>query len=143
MRSLTGWVYRETGFRVFRDSFLTTSKGPLHVSTPVLTTKGWKQQGDLEVGDFVFALDGSPAEVIAVSEVFHDKECYKLTFGDGTEIVASGDHRWYTEQRVGCRGMGKFSVDRSEFELEGWRTTEEIFNTQSKQLSKHLSLIHI
>ena len=35
-------------------------------------------------------------KVKALSPVFHDHECYRVRFDDGTEIVADAQHRWET-----------------------------------------------
>lgn len=66
----------------------------LHMDTPVLTTLGWKRHGDLMPGDFVFAPDGSPVEIIAVKRFQQPSECYKVSFRAGAEIIAAGDHLW-------------------------------------------------
>ena len=43
--------------------------GPQHgkllpVNTPILTTKGWKNHGDLCIGDYLFGHDGKPKMVL-------------------------------------------------------------------------------
>lgn len=79
---------------------LTGSEGlgkALALDTPVLTTEGWATQGALQVGDHVFAPDGKPTRVVAVTDVMHDRPCYRLTFSNGEQIVADEQHQWLTE----------------------------------------------
>lgn len=78
----------------------------LDLAEPILTTSGWKTMGTVEVGDVVYAEDGSQTPISGVSPVFLDSPCYELTFADGSTIVASDDHRWhvwdnYAGQREG------------------------------------------
>jgi phage terminase large subunit len=64
-----------------------------NVAEHILTLKGMSTMGELEVGDFVFAPDGTPTEVLGVSDV-HYRPCFKITFSDGQEIIADDEHRW-------------------------------------------------
>ena len=66
----------------------------LDVDTPLLTVDGWKTMGTVEVGDEVYAEDGTPTRVTHVSQVFDDKPCFEVEFSDGATLVASEDHRW-------------------------------------------------
>ena len=67
-----------------------------HVNTSVLTLYGVKRLGEIEVGDVVFDENGQRCNVIAVSEVMHGRPCYKLTFDDGSTIIADEQHQWIT-----------------------------------------------
>ncbi len=68
----------------------------LDLDTPVLTTRGWSTMGALTVGDRVFHPDGTPTEVIAATDVMHDRPCYRVRFSDGAEMIADADHQWAT-----------------------------------------------
>jgi phage terminase large subunit-like protein len=68
----------------------------LALDTPVPTPTGWRQMRDIRAGDLVFGSDGKPARVTFVSPVHVGLRCWRLTFADGTEIVADQDHRWVT-----------------------------------------------
>lgn len=68
----------------------------LGVNTPILTARGFKTMGDMEVGDQVFDENGLKCNVVAVSEVFYDHECYELTFDTGEKVIAGADHQWAT-----------------------------------------------
>lgn len=61
--------------------------------TLIPTPTGFKLMGDLQVGDYVFASDGTATQVVAIP--FKDvDECYRITFDDGSQVVASKNHRW-------------------------------------------------
>ena len=68
----------------------------LALDTPIPTPFGWKTMEDLQIGDKVFDENGNTCNVIDVSPVFTDHICYKLTFDDGTEMIAGEDHQWLT-----------------------------------------------
>lgn len=65
----------------------------LPIDTPILTTKGWKNHGDLRPGDYVFGDDGKPKKVICNfgSYKWHTK---KMSFADGISIVSAYEHLW-------------------------------------------------
>jgi len=63
--------------------------------TPLLTTKGWKTVGEVEVGEYIFDENGKPTEVI---KTFDDtpKKAYRLHFSDGSHIDCCDEHQWVT-----------------------------------------------
>ena len=69
----------------------------LALDTPVPTPDGWKNHGDLAVGDVVFDHAGQPCRVTARSEVWLDRDCYRMVFSDGTSIVSSAEHEWIVQ----------------------------------------------
>lgn len=73
----------------------------LPVETPVLTTWGWKNHGDLVPGDYVFGPDGLPKRVLGVTPKRVDP-CSEVEFADGARITASDGHLWPIE-RDECR----------------------------------------
>ena len=68
----------------------------LALDTPIPTPNGWTTMGDLTVGQFVFDADGKPTRVLAATDVMLDRECFRVTFSDGSSIIADGDHLWET-----------------------------------------------
>jgi phage terminase large subunit GpA-like protein len=66
----------------------------LDVSTPILTSTGWKTMGGLRVGDTIFAPDGTPTEITFATEFMYGRDCYEVSFDDGSSIVADADHQW-------------------------------------------------
>jgi predicted phage terminase large subunit-like protein len=65
----------------------------LEVTTPVLTTKGWKEHGKLEVGDYVYSDTGKPVKVTEVHPI-HKHASMVVKTASGDEIVASERHLW-------------------------------------------------
>jgi hypothetical protein len=77
---------RPDGRRQYQRSLLAIPRKngkALALDTPLLTTDGWKTMGSVKVGDQVFHTSGRPVTVIAVSEVMHDRPCYRVGFAQG------------------------------------------------------------
>jgi phage terminase large subunit-like protein len=68
----------------------------LYNGSMIPTPDGWTAVANLRPGDFVFGADGKPTLVLAVSDVMLNRECWRLTFDDGNQIVADAEHRWLT-----------------------------------------------
>jgi phage terminase large subunit GpA-like protein len=66
----------------------------LAVDTPIPTPDGWKSMADLRVGDIVFDESGKNCYVTFITPIMQDRECFRLGFSDGSEIVADSQHRW-------------------------------------------------
>ena len=60
---------------------------------PVLTADGWKPIGQMTVRDRVVGMDGRLYPVLGVYPQ-GARPMYKVTFSDGTEVRADGDHLW-------------------------------------------------
>jgi N12 class adenine-specific DNA methylase len=61
----------------------------------VLTPDGWRLMGDLAVGDFVIAGDGSPTRVEGVFPQ-GEKDIFRITFSDGASTQCCDEHLWLT-----------------------------------------------
>ncbi|MBM7847090.1 replicative DNA helicase [Arthrobacter roseus] len=102
----------------------------LALDTPVPTPTGWTTMGDITPGQEVLAMDGTPTRVTAATDSMADRLCYKVTFDDGSTIVADAEHQWLTDDRASRKSKQAASVNVS----RGWnqrmfaavRTTEEI-----------------
>lgn len=80
----------------------------------------WKQAGEVEVGEQIIALDEHPPEpgkerrlrTATVTATHRSvQKAYRLTFGDGTSVICSGNHRWFSaSQGAGdsCRWRSLF-----------------------------------
>ena len=66
----------------------------LDVETPIPTLNGWKQMGELVVGDAVFDEQGKPTHVTAAFDVMHNRPCYEVVFSDGSSLIADAEHEW-------------------------------------------------
>ena len=90
-------------------------KGPhglgklLLVSEPIPTPGGWTTMGELKEGDLVFNEKGQP---VRVSEAHEPRwhPCYRMTFSDGTSMVAGKEHLWSAID-VGARKKGPKTRD--------------------------------
>ena len=67
-------------------------------NTPVLTTKGWKNHGDLQIGDYVFNHQGLPVKVVNVLPKTTNYD-YRVKFSNGEEIIAHYNHEWVIYDR--------------------------------------------
>lgn len=81
----------------------------LALDTLLPTPNGWRYMAEIEPGDFVFDETGAPTKVVAESGVLHPGECFKLTFSDGSSVVASGTHEWVT-----CTHESRASASRAQ-----------------------------
>lgn len=78
----------------------------LDVDTPILTPGGFVRMGDLAAGDTVYDDRGEPCRVTGTSQVMHSRQCYLVTFDDGSAVVADAGHLWTTStalQRTNAR----------------------------------------
>lgn len=66
-------------------------------ATPIMTPRGWRQHGDLVVGDEVFGPDGVPTQVVAVSP--RAPADHEVDFSTGETIKCNGDHLWRVYDR--------------------------------------------
>lgn len=91
----------------------------LSLDTPIPTPNGWTDMGSLKDGDTVYGINGEPCNVIKAHAIRHNRQCYKVTFDSGEEIIADGDHLWETQTYEDRRRKVNNRV----------RTTKEILNT--------------
>jgi len=95
----------------------------LPIDTPILTTKGWVNHGDLIPGDFVYGQDGKPKKVIANSGSYKWK-VVNMTFQDGKTIKCANEHLWNIKVEYDDR------KGRRELICE----TKDIFNKKHRRL---------
>lgn len=69
----------------------------LDVNTPIMTTWGWKNHGDLRPGDFIYGADGLPKRVTA-NMPHVEEESYWVEFDDGAAVVAGAGHLWEVDR---------------------------------------------
>lgn len=58
--------------------------------------------GDVKVGDTVFDEQGQPCRVTFATEIMENRDCYRIVFSEGSEIIADADHLWsvqFTEKK--------------------------------------------
>ncbi len=105
----------------------------LSLDTPLPTPTGWTTMGEVAVGDELIGADGKPTRVVALTDVMHGRPCYRVTFSDGTEIVADEAHQWLTETRASRKSAQAAAVQYNRYKNQGTfaavRTTREIAET--------------
>ena len=137
-----------------------TGKGKaLDINTKIITPTGWTTMGEIKPGDVVFGDDGNPCNVVAVSGIMENHECYELEFSTGEKVIADAGHLWKvyncseratrlkrtdeyrTKERNSRKSKGKglrpWMVKRNQEMVHktkepaepGIRTTEDIFKT--------------
>ena len=75
----------------------------LALDTPIPTPQGWTTMGQITVGDEVFDENGRVCHVLAATETMAERECYRVWFDDGTDIVADAEHQWLTRTQKARR----------------------------------------
>jgi len=76
----------------------------LALDTPLPTPTGWTTMGEVQVGDQLLGSDGHATTVVAATDVLVERPCFRVTFSDGTTIVADAEHQWLTHTRAERRG---------------------------------------
>lgn len=103
---LVAWWYSvdKSGRWLFRRGQVVLPKGSgkaLALDTPIPTPTGWTTMGTLRPGDLVFDENGNPTRVLAATDVMHGRPCYRVSFNDGSSIVADAEHEWPMDRFVG------------------------------------------
>lgn len=86
----------------FKTGMLTVVTGvPSHgkalsLDTPIPTPNGWTTMGDIKIGDELFDENGNICKVTFVTPIQYNRNCYKITFSDRSEIICDEDHLWVT-----------------------------------------------
>ena len=73
----------------------------LALDTPLPTPSGWTTMGEVAVGDQLLDAEGNPTRVVAATRAMLRRPCYRLTFSDGSDIVADWQHQWVTRAGAG------------------------------------------
>jgi hypothetical protein len=73
---------------------ISTSAGKAQpLTSKILTPNGWKQMGEIEVGNQVISADGSVAKVVGIFPQ-GKKRMFRVTFADGRTAEACPEHLW-------------------------------------------------
>lgn len=81
----------------------------LALDTPLPTPTGWTTMGHVQVGDELFAADGTRCKVTGKSTV-RQVLCSRIIFDDTSEIVADDDHRWSVSTNTGRAGSRRYQT---------------------------------
>jgi len=72
----------------------------LALDTLLPTPTGWTTMAAVQVGDVLLSSLGAPCVVTEVSDV-HQRDCYRVTFDDGSSVVCDDEHLWLTDSGAG------------------------------------------
>jgi len=98
----------------------------LALDTPLPTPSGWTTMGDVSDGDLLIDQNGRSTKVLSVSEI-ENRESFRITFSDGSEIVASDDHGW---NAIDLRHRPRNIVDwRTKWDNACFVKTIDMFNS--------------
>ena len=103
IRDLFG-ILKPNGYRQFTTAYVEIPKKQgkqLALDTKIPTPEGFTTMGGLQIGDTIFDENGRPCHVVAKSEVDETEQAYRLTFRDGSSIVAGEQHLWDVEYIIG------------------------------------------
>lgn len=95
----------------------------LPLDTPILTNQGWRNMGELNIGDVVFDKDGNTTKILHTSNI-HNNPCYKITFDNKDSIISDYEHRWLVSFEKQVSKNGKQFIEFTEKVM----TTLEIKN---------------
>lgn len=75
----------------------------LSLDTKIPTPSGWTTMGDVKTGDVIYDEKGDPCNVTFATGVQLNRNCYWVSFADGSKILADADHQWtvYSRRRKG------------------------------------------
>lgn len=140
IETVYSWKMTEDGTDRFRRILLEIARKngkALDLDTRIPTPSGDRTIRDIEPGDYVFDENGYPVMVKAVSEVFHDRECYEITFEDGEKIVADANHKW-TVQTKEARSIARYqpTSNRKRTAFESIDSKCQVVKT-TKEMSKN------
>ncbi|WP_414656958.1 SNF2-related protein [Deinococcus sp. VB343] len=65
----------------------------------VLTPLGWREMGELQVGDYVIGQSGQPTQIVGVYPQ-GERPIYRLTLTDGATVEADEEHLWHVNTPV-------------------------------------------
>lgn len=68
-----------------------------HLDTDIPTVSGIKKFKDLTLNDQVFDENGKICNIVAFSPIFKNRNCYKITFSDNTEVIVDENHEWLVD----------------------------------------------
>ena len=97
----------------------------LNTPIPIPTEDLYTTMGELKVGDKVFDEKGKICTVTFVTETMYDHNCYKVTFCDGSEIIADEEHRWLVSSHYIRQEKSRFKNKNKQIK-DVVKTTKEL-----------------
>lgn len=94
----------------------------LAVTEPVLTPKGFKPMGDIQLGDLVIGEDGHSYPVTGVFPQ-GKRDAYQVTFKDGTQVICDENHLWKFKTFSDIRNNREWKVESLSSMLNNYKFT--------------------
>ncbi len=113
----------------------------LALDTALATPTGWTTMGQVGVGDLLMGADGRPTTVTAATPVMSERPCYRVTFSDGSRIVADAEHQWLTTTggtRTSVRTTQQLATALREPDVHRHRAMHAVPNTKPLELAEAL-----
>jgi phage terminase large subunit-like protein len=127
--NIMGFKNKSTNLRRFRICHVELPRGQgkaLDLQTEVPTPdKGIVKFGELKVGDKLYARDGSVCSIVNKNKI-HYPDAYRIHFSDGSEVICSGNHLWFTSDKK----ERDREYDKLNLPYESVKSAEKIFETQ-------------
>lgn len=114
----------------------------LSIYAIIPTPNGYKQMGELLVGDEVFGMDGCIYKIVGTSNVMRNHRVFDVVFDDGTIIRADADHKWRTftdKERDAIRQRNNRERRRTSRPLRGTGKRPDLARRNSESADKHIS----
>lgn len=121
-RDILGFVDLIIGHPKKENQIVVQDWKGLALDTPLPTMTGWTTMGEVAVGDRVIGSNGKETTVLEKSSV-HNRPCYKITFYDGSEIVADNVHLWDVRLGYTKKGRAKNVVINTEELFKKWENS--------------------
>lgn len=115
------YALNHKGSFVYRQGIRRLAKGSgkaVSLLTPILTPDGWRQFGDLAVGDRVFHPSGKPTMVTQVHPI-DQWDTWDVEISDGTILTTSGEHLFTVDEFVGSAKRKRRTLDVRTMAREG------------------------
>ena len=94
-------------------------------SALIATPDGWRQMGDLKLGDPLFGRDGRVYHVDGIYE-HGEQDVYRVTFNDGASTTAGDEHLWSVRDvnmRRRCQGWKTMTTEQLIKRGLSWRSS--------------------
>lgn len=115
------YALNHKGNFVYRQGIRRLGKGSgkaVSLLTPILTSDGWRQFGDLAVGDRVFHPSGKPTTVTQVHPI-GQWDTWEVEISDGTVLTFTGEHLFTVDEFVGSSKRKRRTLDVRAMAREG------------------------
>lgn len=112
------------------------------IPVPLSTDQsGYKNHGDLVVGDEVYSPDGTAVKVLARHPTCYNPDSYKVIFNTGEEIECDADHMWHTWTELD-RARSRRSSEKWRKKRKENRPSRAVENSKKPWVSKSISKIN-